>query len=60
MVDFKNLLIPCKDFIILSLVEKDYLSNDGYALRVPCAFNGTQYVDFKLNGGDVAAFGSKI
>jgi len=40
IVNFNNLEIPCKDYLILILVEKDYIANDGYALLLPCALSG--------------------
>lgn len=51
--------VPCSSYIILILVEKDILSNDGNALRIPCFYAGKQSYDFNIAGGTIKAIKDK-
>eukprot|EP00347_Sterkiella_histriomuscorum_P011071 403373863 len=53
VVDFKNLEIPCNEYIVLILAEKDTVFDDSYGIRMSCQAIGEQIFDFPILGGDV-------
>ena len=40
IIDFNDLEIPCNNYIIVSLVQKDFESNNAFAVKISCAFTG--------------------
>jgi hypothetical protein len=36
MVDFKNLVVPCEEFITVTISELDGTQNDGHTVLIPC------------------------
>ena len=36
MIDFKGLTVPCSQFVIVTLTEKDWLFNDGNSIVLSC------------------------
>lgn len=40
LVDFNNLSVPCKDYILVGLIERDTLNNDNTQVRISCTKEG--------------------
>ncbi len=36
IIDFNDLKIPCKEYVIISTIEIDTLNNEGNGVRIPC------------------------
>jgi hypothetical protein len=36
IVDFKDLAIPCREMVTVTLTEHDSLFNDGHTVLIPC------------------------
>lgn len=53
IIDFNDLQVPCSNYIIVTLLESDYLKNDGLTVRIPCFMEGKQTTDFVIKGGDI-------
>ena len=45
IVDFKDLVVPCNEVVIVTLAEHDSLFNDGHTVLIPCRPNSQQTVD---------------
>lgn len=48
VIDFDGLVVPCNEFVTVSILEDDLTYHDGKSLLIPCAAQ-TQTFDFMLN-----------
>jgi hypothetical protein len=55
VVDFENLVVPCRDLITVTLSESDGKTSDGHTVFIPCNSNSEMTVDLIIPKG-----GSKI
>lgn len=53
-ISFNNLDIPCKEEVIISILELDSKESDSYTIRIPCLAVGPVSYDFKLAAYKVA------
>ena len=36
LIDFQGLTVPCKEVVTITLIEKDWMFNDGHTVMVSC------------------------
>lgn len=48
VIDFDGLVVPCNEFVTVSILEDDLTFHDGKSMLIPCAAQ-TQTFDFMLN-----------
>jgi hypothetical protein len=53
LVDFDNLVVPCRDLVTVTLTELDGYQNDGHTVLIPCKENSEQTIDLMIPKGDI-------
>jgi len=60
VVDFNDLVVPCKDLVTITINEKDGYSSDGHTVLVPCNSNSEMTVDLVIPKGNLKTTVDKL
>ena len=55
IVDFHELVVPCRDVVTVTITENDGFMDDGHTVLIPCTPDSDMTFDMKLPKGEISS-----